>query len=160
MTLENTVLEKLADWRPAAGRHQLFIPDTGAGWTVTLTTDRCDELGCLLWELALQRTNTTPEQVNLHGWAERVAARATGLLETLKVLEIDTERQEALLRSAVPTIRGERRLYYDVVLKNTTEALFRRFQGTSTVGAARTQVAFAMTHEALARLVQDLTADE
>ena len=29
MTLENKVLEQLADWRPAAGQQQLLIPDTG-----------------------------------------------------------------------------------------------------------------------------------
>ena len=89
-----------------------------------------------------------------------MAARTTGLLEALKVIEIDTARQEALLRSAPPTLRGERRLYYEVLLKNTSEVVLRRFQSLLTTPEPRTQVAFALTHEALARLAADLTADE
>jgi len=154
------VLERLADWRPAAGRQQLLIPDAGTGWAVTLIADRCDELGCLLWDMSLRRTQPAPANANLHTWADRVAARATGLLEALKVVEIDATRQEALLRSAEPSIRGERRWYYEVLLKNTSEVEFRRFQSQLTTSEPRSQIAFAVTHEALAKLAGDLTADD
>lgn len=160
MTLENTVLERLADWRPHAGRQPLLIPDAGTGWTVHLTADRCDDLGCLLWDMTLRRTTPAPHGADLRAWADRAAARATGLLEPLKVIEIDLSSQEALLRSHAPTVRGERRLYYEVLLKNSTEVLFRRFQGTPAGAGPRTQVPFALTLEALAKLTADLTADE
>src|SRR5207244_339711 len=121
MTLENTVLAKVTEWRPTAGRQQLNIPDDGAGWAVTLTADRCDDLGILLWEMTLRRTGAAPAGADLRAWADRAAARATGLLEPLKVVEVDGERREALLRSATPTARGERRLYYEVLLKGDAE---------------------------------------
>src|SRR5262245_42393566 len=116
MTLENTVLEKLAEWHPPAGRHTLTVPDKGSGWSVAVTADRSDVLGCLRGELAGRRTAGAPAGESLRGWAERVAARVIGLLEPLKVHEIDAERNEALLRSATPLQRGEGLFYYEVLL--------------------------------------------
>ena len=52
MTLENTLLENLAEWRPPAGRRTLTVPDEAAAWSVSVTADRSDVLGCLVWELA------------------------------------------------------------------------------------------------------------
>src|SRR6266540_2468632 len=102
MTLENTLLEKLSEWRPPQGRQTLNVPGGGA-WAVALTADRSDVLGCLVWELALQRTAPAPSGATLQGWAERIADRVTGLLEPLKVHEVDAERNQALLRSDGPS---------------------------------------------------------
>jgi hypothetical protein len=157
MTLENTVLEKLAEWHPPAGRHTLTVPDKGAGWSVAVTADRSDVLGCLVWELALRRTAAAPDGETLRGWAERVVARVVGLLEPLKVHEIDTARNEALLRSDAPLQRGESLFYYEVLLHGASAATVRRYQA-SHGGSRREQVAFALTHEALAKFVADLTA--
>jgi hypothetical protein len=65
-----------------------------------------------------------------------------------------------LATRAAPSVRGDKRLYYEVLLKNTTEAQVRRFQGTLATAEPRSQVAFALTHEVLARLAKDLAADE
>src|SRR5437016_5712587 len=116
MTLENTVLQKLSEWQPPKGRQTLNVPGEDAAWTAALTGGRSDALGSPTWEPTLGRTAAAPAGATLQGWAERVAGRVTGLLETLKVHEVDAERNEALLRSDGPTQRGEALFYYEVLL--------------------------------------------
>ena len=41
MTLEARLLEKLAEWKPGAGRQTLGLPADGdGGWGLSLTADR------------------------------------------------------------------------------------------------------------------------
>jgi hypothetical protein len=162
MTLNETLLARLAEWRPGRGRQTLNVPDEGAGWTVSLTADRADELGCLAWEMTLHRSTSLPggDAAALRAWADRAVGRARGLLESLKVVEVDPERDEALLRSDTPAAKGEDRFYYEVHLKGTGVADVRRYRGTLAALSKREQVAFALTHEALARLADDLTAEK
>jgi len=160
MTLDETLLQKLAEWRPAGGQRQtLNVPADSAGWGVAVTADRCDELSCLLWELHLRRSASVPSKdADLASWAKRIVGQATGLLEPLSVHEIDAVRNEALLRSNDPTRRGEQLYYYELHLRGTNEATMRRFhcpQG----GGKREQVPFGLTHEVLAKLVSDLTGN-
>jgi hypothetical protein len=161
MTLDVILLEKLAKWRPGKGRQTLNVPDEGAGWTVSLAADRADELGCLVWEMTVRRSAPLSggDAAALRAWSDRAARRARGLLEMLKVVEVDAERDEALLRSDSPAARGEDRFYYEIHLKGTGVAVVRRYRGSLTPGK-REQVAFALTHEALARLAADLSADK
>jgi hypothetical protein len=158
--LNETVLQKLADWRPSGERQTLNLPGVASGWALAVTAERNDELGCLAWELNFQRTGPAAAAANLAGWAQRVAERVTGLLEPLKVVEVDSLRQEALLRSNEPAHRQDRLFYYEVLLKNDSQASVRRFKASPLGGERREQVAFALTHEALAKLAVDLTADE
>jgi hypothetical protein len=159
MTLDETVLRKLANWRPARGSRQtLAVPDEGSGWAVTLVVDRHDELSSVFWEITLQRIAPARGEVTLESWAKEIPKRVTALLESLEVLEIDSARNEALLRSDEPTQRGTDLFYYEVLLKGTQTALVRRYQGNPG-GGHREQVPFVLTHEALAKLVQDLAAD-
>jgi hypothetical protein len=155
MSLENQLLEKLADWRPN-GRQQLIVP--GEAWTVVLCADGSDQLGCLVWELTLRRTAPANPATTLQTWAERVVDRVTGLLEPLKLLEVDSLRDEALLRSEEPAQRNGGLFYYELLLKGRGEALLRRYHGTPNGQAKREQVAYALTHEALAKLAADVTA--
>jgi hypothetical protein len=129
------------------------VPD--AGWAVHLTADRADTLSCLVWELTLARTAAAPDGLTLAGWAAGVAARAAGLLEPLKLLEADAARGEAVLRSAAPAKKGERVAYYEVRLFGLDRAVVRRFAADRTA-SGREQVAFALTHEVLAKLVGDI----
>jgi hypothetical protein len=125
---------------------------------VTLTADRADQLGCLVWELELRKNvPAASDFAALQAWAARVAERATGLLELLKVVEVDAARAEALLRSESPVSRGEQVKYYEVVLAGSGNALLRRYQAPRQGTGKREQVAFALTHEALAKLAFDLT---
>jgi hypothetical protein len=159
MNLDETVLRKLADWQPTRGvRQTLAVPDEGSGWAVSLTIDRSDELSSALWEVRLQRIVAAPSGVTLEGWAKGVAKRVTGLLEALWVLEIDPQRNEALLRSNEPSRRSTELFYYEVLLKGTQAANVCRYQA-SPGGGRREQVPFVLTHEALAKFVRDLAAD-
>jgi len=151
MTLENTLLEKLSEWQPAAGRQELYVPVEG--WNTTIAADRSDVLGCLLWELSVRRDGT--DGVDLQKWATSVARQAGDL--SLKIVEIDTTRNEAQLRSETPQQRGGKRLYHELLLSSLGTAVLRRFQAADG-NKARQQVAFAVTHEALAKLASDIVA--
>jgi hypothetical protein len=159
MTLVKTVLAKASKWKTAE-RRTLTVPDEGSGWTVSLTADRCDDLGCLLWEVALQRSAgpIAADAAGLQVWAERVVNRVTGLLEPLRLIE--AARLEAQLRSESPTARDEERFYYELLLKAPGIAQLRRYQAADAAGKRRTQVAFALTHEVLAKLAGDLAAEK
>jgi hypothetical protein len=158
MNRNEALLEKLADWRPPEGRQSLHVADKNSGWSVALTVERADQLGCLVWELSLRKnTPAASDAHTLEAWARRVANRATGLLEALKVVEIDPARAEALLRSESPAGQGEKVRYYEVVLAGTGAALLRRYSALRTGIGKREQVAFVLTHEALAKLAFDLT---
>lgn len=154
MTLTEALLPKLSDWRPAGdGRHS-WAETLPGGWAVHLAADKADSLSCLVWELTLTR-DTAPAGLTLDAWAAGVAARATGLMESLKVLEVDAALGEAVLRSQSPSARGEKLAYYEVRLHGLTRAVVRRYAATKAAGG-REQVAFALTHEVLAKLAGDI----
>jgi hypothetical protein len=157
MILDETVLQKLAEWQPPAGRQTLNVT-TASGWFLTVTADRHDELGSLVWDLTLLRRTPAAADKGLADWASRIADRVTGLLEPLKIVEVDAERNEALLRSQEPARRGDKLCYYEVILKGTSSASVLRYQALPGNGK-REQVTFALTNEALAKLVADLTAE-
>ncbi|MBV9123573.1 MAG: hypothetical protein JO112_09465 [Planctomycetes bacterium] len=161
MSLNEAVLRKAVEWKPVDRERQSFLAsDEETGWAVQLTVDRNDAWGCLVWELALRRSNPPQENVGaaLRAWAVE-ASLATGLLDPLKVLEVDLARNEALLRSAQPTRRGQGTFYYEILLKGAGEALVRRYQGYPAEGKPRQQVAFPLTHEALAKVVAELAGE-
>jgi hypothetical protein len=157
MTLAETLQGRLAEWHPAGeGRHSWSGNFPEAGWAVGLAADRTDTLGCLVWELTLTRTADAPAGLTLKGWADGIAARVSGLMEDLKVVEVDDVRHEALLRSDGPTAKGDDRLYYEVHLRGLGHATVRRYKGSRSAGIRREQVAFALTHEVLAKLAADV----
>jgi hypothetical protein len=153
MTLNDTLLQKLADWHPAPGRQTLAVADEAAGWSVVLAAEQNDRLGCLVWELTL-RLDRPPAP--LADWAATVADRVTGLLEPLRVVEVDPERGAAQLRSDEPSRRADRPVYYELLLERPAQATLRRYQGGGPAGERREQVAFALTHEVVAKVVADL----
>lgn len=157
MTLTESLLPKLSDWKPAGdGRHSLSAAFPEAGWTVHISADKADSLSCLVWELTLARTNDAPlDSFTPRAWAEGVANRVTGLLEPLKLIEVDDVRNEAILRSESPAKKGERVAYYEVKLFGANRALVRRY-AASRAESGREQVAFALTHEVLAKLAGDI----
>lgn len=160
MTLSETVLQRLGSWHPPRNERQaLVVAEEGNGWAVSLTADRNDDLSCVLWELVLRRASTlSAADALVRAWADKVAGRATGLLEPLQVVEIDDQRNEALVRSKEPTRRGSERFYYEFRLTSNRQAVVRRFRASED-GGQREQIAYALTHEALAKLIEDLVAD-
>ncbi len=155
MTLDELLLEKLAEWRSDTGRQTLALADEPSGWRVELAADHNEQVGCRVWDLSLRRDRQAGD---LKAWADRTAARVTGLLEPLKLLEVDPAHGTALLRSEAPARRGEALHYYEVVLRGQGEASVRRYEATRDGTRRREQVPFGLTHEAIAKFVRDLTA--
>jgi hypothetical protein len=152
MTLTESLLPKLSDWLPAgAGRHSWAAAFPAEGWTVRLAADKADTLSCLVWELNLSRTSEPPAGLALKGWASTIAERVHGLMEPLKVYEVDETRGEAILRSTPPAKQGETLAYYEVILSGLANATVRRFTASRNA-SGRNQTAFALTHEVLAKL--------
>jgi hypothetical protein len=129
---------------------------------VAIHGDRNDELGCRVWELWLRRIDRPKisKDNTLRAWAHRTAARVTSLTESLKVVEVDETRNEALLRSGKPSTRAKAVSYFEVILRGTAEASVRRYRGYHETGHRREQISFPLTHEALAQVVADLTAED
>lgn len=157
MTLDETLLQKLGDWRPVGeGRHSMTESLPEAGWTIHIAADRTDTIGSILWEASVERLAAPPADANLRGWAEGIASRAAGLMEPLVVHEIDATRKEALLRSKAPTVRHGDRYYFEVRLNDCRQAVVRRYRVGPNPGDHREQVSYPITHDTLSRFVADL----
>ena len=155
MSLDVLLLEKLANWRPNNDRGTLDVGDAAGGWSAAVTAECVDIVGCRLWELSLRRAAKAPA-VELPTRAKRICERVTGLLEPLCLVEVDAPRQLALLRSEQPGQLGDERFYYEVLLDGDGGASVRRYQTPHQNEPRRRQIAFTLTHEALAKLVRDL----
>jgi hypothetical protein len=157
MTTADTIAESLAAWQPyGSGRHSWSHALPAQGWDVTLSADKADSVGCVAWELTVARADTAPAGLTTRAWADRIASQVTGLLEPLKVIEVDEAGSEAILRSTGPSKKGSVVGYYEVALSGTARAAVRRYQADTKAGTPRTQVGFALTHEVLAKLIEDL----
>ena len=157
MTLADSLLESLEGWRPPEGRqtHSFAAND----WTVSVTADRSDSVGCLLSDLTVARSTVDALPWPVRSWAERVAGRVTCLMEPLKVIEVDDERREAILRSQAPAKKGAIAQYYEIQLNGNGVSNVRRFKADTTAGTKREQVPFALTHEAVAKLAEDISKE-
>ena len=77
MTLDEALLAKLAEWRPAGdGPHSFHAPLAAPGWTLALTADRADTVGCRATELGVARP-AGPEPVSAAGRSSRSAGSTT-----------------------------------------------------------------------------------
>ncbi len=156
MTIAETLLPKLNEWAPSgADRHHLVQKVAESGWTVDLSADRVDSLGCMLWEISLTRAAGPIPNADLKRQALAVAERATGLMEPLHFIELDELRSEALLRSESPAKRAASLAYYEVLMFGGRRISMCRYE-RSFDKARRKQVAFVLTHEAIAKLIDDL----
>ena len=155
MTLENMLRKKLAE-APVAGSAGAVLPYDG--WNVILRPDAQDTLSCSLWDVIMERP-AWGRDGDPRAWAEQICRKATGLLEPLKLVEIDAGKRIALLRSAEPTPRDPGLEYHEVELHGTNRATVRRFRGFQEAGRKREQIPFTVTYEALAQLVRGITAE-
>jgi hypothetical protein len=155
MTLASIIRQKLSETPAADQRHELSASDPAGAWVVYLTADRRDAWTTVAWELSARRAGGTGD---VAAWAQHIAERTTGLLEPLRVVEIDAPNNQALVRSEPPSEHDGKVSYYEVLLQGASSARVRRFRGTHASGK-REQVAFALTNEVLAKWVGDLTAD-
>ena len=148
MTLANTLRQQLSD--PETGSFHVAF----GGWTVTLVAEKRDALSCALTELTLN--NNAPITEELSAWAARVAKQASGLMEPLRVLEVDAQLGKAILRSQAPARSDGKVLYYELLLERTTRtsAVLRRYAGSN--GEPRETVPFVLTNDAIVKLATDI----
>jgi hypothetical protein len=156
MTLAETLLQKLAKWRPDSDRQTLDVTHPESGWAASLQAGPIEALGCRLWELTVKPSQPATH-VDLTARAEQVAGRVTGLLEPLRVVEVDANQGLAQLRSDQPGHWENGQFYYEILLHTDGTSQVRRYQAPEKDQPRRQQVAFTLTHEALAKLVTDLT---
>jgi hypothetical protein len=161
MTHDDALLNHLTEWRPAGAGPHSFGQSLDSGWAVAVTADAADTVGCRLTELAVTRPAPAEPAtgVDLKRWADRTVERVTGLLEPLKLIEVDASRAEAVLRSETPAHRGSSVEYYEVLLHGRQAATLKRFKAPQSGSGKRRPVPFALTHEAIAKLAGDLTAE-
>lgn len=157
MTLENQLLQRLADWRPDSSSNRLTVDDAASGWRVTVQADTVDTVGCRLREVGLARLSPLDNPAPLAERARSVADRVTGLLEPLRLVETDTVRGVAQLRSDAPAVKGEALNYYEVLLHDHGGANVARYQAGQGKGG-RQAIPFTLTHDALGKLVNDLSS--
>jgi hypothetical protein len=156
MSLDGLLLEKLARWRPE-GRQALEVSAPESGWTAVVSADAADVVGCRLWEVSVRRTGEPLPAATLRPRAELIAGRVTGLLETLRLVELDEPKGVALLRSDTPTRRNNDICYYEALVHADGNATLRRYEAPRAAEPRRQQVAFALTLESLGKVVADLT---
>jgi hypothetical protein len=150
MTLENTLRRQLSNPEPG-GFHV-----SADGWDVTLAAEKRDSLSCALSSLTLERRDVV--QADLHVWATQIAERATGLIEPLKVVEIDQTLGKAMLRSAAPTVTDDKAHYYELLLERTHRSVaeLRRYAADRLGAQKREAVPFVLTHDAIVKLAVDI----
>ena len=157
MSLDGLLLEKLARWRPD-GRQTLEVRSPELAWSASVTADAVDVVGCRLWEVSLGRNGEAPQLDDLNTRAAAVAGRVSGLMEQLRVIEVDAPCRVALLRSESLSRRGNVASYYELLLHADGTAVLRRYEAPHDEETRRKQVAYSLTHESLAKLVADLAA--
>ncbi len=157
MTLAETLLSKLGEARPtSSGRFTLTHSDAASGWTVSVDIEKADALSCQLAAVACIRG--AGAEPGVQEWANALAKQVTGLMEPLQVIEVDALKNEAILRSNSPTVRNDKRAHFELKLEGGRKATLRRYQAPIDPAAKREPSTFVLTHEVIAKLVDDLTA--
>ncbi len=148
MTLEKTLRQQLN--KTESGGFPVSMGD----WTIGLVADKSDSLSCALRELTLDRA--TPIADELDTWATRIAKTVTGLMEPLRVIEVDLPLGKAMLRSDAPARQDGKAFYYELLLERTgrTRVTLHRYAGET---GKRVAIAFVLTHDAIVKLVADIT---
>lgn len=161
MTLRETLLPRLAEWVPVGeDRPSESFPLPEHGWTARLTAERVDTVGCRILELQLTRDNPVAENAEaLTAQAKAAASRVSGLMEPLRLIEVDGVSQVAMLRSEGPPSNGDFVQYYEVRFQGRNLIRVERIKASKNPPASREAIAFALTHEVIAKLVEDLVRE-
>jgi hypothetical protein len=161
--LERQLLQKIAETQLSLGTNALvpllvgqpttLIVNRESGAQVELFAEMTETLGGRYREIRVSRSGFVAT-VSLQSAAETLADRVTGLLEPLRLVEVDAEQGVALLRSESPAVADQARCYYEVLCKTDGSVSLKRWQAEGTM--KRQAIAFTLTHDALAKLVNDL----
>ena len=154
--LDEILLRKLAEWRPDTANPTLSLTDPAGAWSVTLDAEAVETIGSRLRQVSVRpvtATVTTP----LNEQADRLARDVTGLLEPLRVIEVDAGPGVAQLRSQAPAQHDGANRYYEVTRHADGTTHLSRYQ-TRPAEGKRQAIPFSLTHEALAKIVRDFAA--
>ena len=146
---------------------QTFFPaqtvtvSDGSGVTLSVDLLSVETLGVSCEELRLEVPSLGAATLDvLKKWGDGLCKRVTYLLENLGPLEYDARANEVLIRSTPPDqgTPGTTK-YYEILLSSHGAGRFtlRRFRNDS-ANPGRVPVPIQVTHEQLAKLVNDLTA--
>ena len=150
------ILEKLGNWH-ADGRDPVNLTIALGNWEVRISAHESEAIGARVWEVHASSKSPPQSSKSAHEWAKAIVSRVTSLPEKLCLVENDLASQQALLRSAIPTQAGDEGVrYFELRLTGTTEMRLKRYQAQRDPGQPRKQISFAITHEALAKLITDL----
>jgi len=157
-------LDLAAALQPLVG--QVFLPahtvsvSDGSGVSLAIDLLSVEMLGVSCEEIRLDVPTLSGASLDkLKEWAGGLCQRITYLLERLGPLEFDAQANQVLIRSQPPdasTSPGQTK-YYEVMLSSLGSGRFslRRFQAEHGV-PGRNPVPIRVTHEQLAKLVNDL----
>jgi len=154
--LDEILLEKLANWRPDTANPTLDVIDTPGNWRVTVEPQAVDRIGADLHRLTVRPVNAVPRG-SLRDQAERLAHQVTGLLEPLRLVEIDEPLAVAQLRSVSPAPHANGVRYYEVERHADGTTHLGRFE-THPGEGKRQSIPFSLTQEALGKIVRDFTS--
>lgn len=129
-----------------------------SGLAVDVRALSVDSVGLACEEIRLTAPSATPMDVDrLKVWAAQLCRRVAYLLETLDPLEFDAVSGQALIRSKTPSASPAGARYYEVVLSVAGASQFSLKRYEAVRGQpGRTQTPLTLTHELLAKLVNDL----
>lgn len=153
MSLSKELRQNLTD--PAQGSSGAVTAAAGP-WQATATTPHRDKIGAEITEITVERASPGPGSVK--SWADSFAGSNTGLLEPLKVQEVDGGRDEALIRSSPPSKQDGATDYYEVKMHGTQKASVKRYRAGET--GKREDIPFALTHDSIGKLVDGLTGSQ
>ncbi|WP_020473308.1 hypothetical protein [Zavarzinella formosa] len=156
MKTAETLQRKLADGTNLKANNGRVSFEAGQStWTLTADSESLDGIGGRFRNLRLDRTAGTPN-TPLNIRAATIAGRLTGMLESIRLVEVDQGRQVAQLRSSQPTVRGTTRQYYELLMEGGDSITLERFQSDAGTNK-REQIPFTLTYDALDKLLHDLT---
>lgn len=156
MMLDEILRQKLANWRPDSANPTLDVIDPPGNWRVTVEPQAVDRIGIDLHRLTVRPITAVPSG-SLREQAERLARQVTGLLEPLRLVEIDEPLAVAQLRSTSPAPHEGGARYYEVERHADGTTHLGRYE-THPGESKRQSVPFSLTHEALGKIVRDFTA--
>jgi hypothetical protein len=150
------ILEKLTNWH-AGGRDPVNLTIALATWEVRIAAHQSEAIGARVWEIQASSKSGPDRLKTALEWAKAIVGRVSSLPEKLCLVETDPLSRQALLRSAAGERAGdESTRYFEVRLTGTTEMRLKRYEAQQDHGQPRKQISFAITHEALAKLITDL----
>jgi hypothetical protein len=154
--LDEILQQKLAEWRPDTANPTLSVTDPAGGWSVTLDAEAVESIGSRLRRVSVRPVGATVD-APLRQQADRLAREVTGLLEPLRVVEVDDGHAVAQLRSQAPAQRDGANRYYEVTRHADGTTHLGRYESRPAEGK-REAIPFNLTHEALGKVVRDFAS--